>query len=173
MGGETRTIDPAITASPDVALWAALTNSAIDPADVLSSPAADRATRQRFDDGALFSQGDGRVPLEVWTEQELSSAHALSWLARKPRHAHLADIIERVGTWYTTALQPDNATNHPWSIHIFIDRSITLDDEHARGSARLYAETLLHNCQVSMGRPDAFSAQILLDSADWLDEHAR
>lgn len=155
--------------SPDVLLWAALTDPAVDPASVLSGPHAERETRQRFDDGALFSQRAGKVPLEVWTEQELSAAHALSWLVTQQRHSGLAGTLDDVARWHVRSLQPDNATNHPWAVHLFIDRSITLDDETDRGAARLYAETLLHNCQVSMGRPDAFSAQILLDSADWLD----
>jgi hypothetical protein len=35
----------------------------------------------------------------------------------------------------------------------------------------MYAQTLLHNCQVSLGEPDAFSKLILADAADALSAH--
>lgn len=93
--------------------------------------------------------------LEVWTEVELSALHALSHAgpAAKSRRDSATD-------WIVENLQPDNATNHPWSVHVFLRRAFENDmPEH-----RLYAESLLHNCIVSLGRPDRFSALVLLDA---------
>jgi hypothetical protein len=57
-------------------------------------------------------------------------------------------------------VQPDNATNHPFALAAFLALA------HAGNfEAMLYAQTLLHNCQVQLGRPDAFSAALLLHAA--------
>lgn len=58
-------------------------------------------------------------------------------------------------------LQPDNATNHPWAIHVFA--AIAADENNAH--ADLYAQSLLHNALIDGGEPDTFSALILLDAA--------
>ncbi|MEO1585156.1 MAG: hypothetical protein AAFR96_11390, partial [Planctomycetota bacterium] len=59
-------------------------------------------------------------------------------------------------------IQPDNATNLPWAVHVFC----VLAERDGDADASLYAETLLHNCVVGgAGRPDKLSALILLDSA--------
>ena len=154
-------------ADPDTQLWHALTDKRADPLRTLASFDAGHA-RDRTDGGALFGQHDGHVPLEVWTERELSAAHALGWLARTRRDPSLATRLDAAMAWHLENLQPDNATNHPWAVHLFLFWS----DRHDNPSGRMYAETLLHNCQVSMGRADAFSAHILIDAADWLDHDA-
>ncbi len=146
--------------SPDVALWAVLATVQPVPAPVL---ALHRRTdwRSNFDAGSLFPQRNesGPIAIEVWTEVELSSLHALAWLAG--RDPSLRPLVRDTARWHIENLQPDNATNHPWAVHVFAAIGV-LD---ANPDASMYAQTLLHNCQVSQGRPDAFSALILRDSA--------
>lgn len=102
--------------------------------------------------------------LETWTEAELSSLHALSWHARLGRE-WAADRIDPAVEWVMENLQPDNATNHPWAIHVFLEHA----ERRRAPESRLYAETLLHNCLASRGYPDVLSACILADAADWLE----
>ncbi len=104
----------------------------------------------------------GRTPIEVWTEQELSGLHALWWLARRRGRDDLARRGAAARDWHLVNTQPDNATNRPWALHVFL---LGGTDE-----SRLYAETLLHNCLVGTGRPDPTSAWILLDSARALEK---
>lgn len=101
-------------------------------------------------------------PLEVWTEMELSVLHAL-W--RSGRIGGRASVRERLldcARWHVRETQPDNATAHPWAIHVFVILG--------EAEARLYAEGLLHACQV--GGLDRFSALILLDAARELELEA-
>jgi hypothetical protein len=110
---------------------------------------------------AITPSGSPLVPefntlaIEVATETELAALHALS-------HAGIAarSRVEAASDWIVHNLQPDNATNHPWAVHVFLQRAF----ESGSVEHRLYAETLLHNCVVSLGRSDRFSALILLDS---------
>lgn len=62
---------------------------------------------------------------------------------------------------YMEQIQPDNATNHPWAIHVFLVHALRTGTD----DGRMYAETMLHNCMVGSGRPDRLSAVILLDAA--------
>lgn len=158
---------PAPDDGPDAALWHALTDPAADPHAALDAFDTG-SSRDRTDSGALFGQHAGRVPLEVWTERELAAAHALGWLARDRADGSLQQRVDAAMAWHLDNLQPDNATNHPFAVHLFLVHAA--HREHHAG--RMYAETLLHNCQVSMGRADTLSAHILLDAADWLDTHA-
>jgi hypothetical protein len=105
---------------------------------------------------------DGADGIEVWSEAELSALHALSHLALAD--ATLLPRLNSAASWLIENVQPDNATNRPWAIHVFLDRWISKGDMEAN----MYAQTLLHNCRVSMGRPDRFSACILWDAATWL-----
>lgn len=77
------------------------------------------------------------------------------------------DIAESSARWLITEIQPDNATNLPWAVHVFASLAVR-DDSH---EARMYAETLMHNCMVSSGQPDTLSALILLDAAKQLRTH--
>lgn len=96
-----------------------------------------------------------QLAIEVATETELAALHALSHAGSIARSR-----VEAASDWIVHNIQPDNATNHPWAVHVFLQRAFeTGSVEH-----RLYAETLLHNCVVSLGRADRFSALILLDS---------
>jgi hypothetical protein len=108
-------------------------------------------------EGPLWSR-DGWAAVEVWTEAELSGLHALHRAARLrpderlPLRARLASAL----AWHIEHTQPDNATNRPWAIHVF------LLSGHPEGS--LYAETLLHNAMVQ-GIDDPASRWILADAA--------
>ncbi|MEM1422696.1 MAG: hypothetical protein AAGH64_01710 [Planctomycetota bacterium] len=131
-------------------LWAALVQENADVRTLLPMRTSSHAP--------LFEQPDD-VVIEVWTETELASLHALWWHAR--RDPSLAPIVRDVAAWHVEMLQPDNATNHPWGVHVFL----LLHIEHGVEGAELYAQTLLHNCMVTMGRPDRLSAHILADAA--------
>jgi hypothetical protein len=62
-------------------------------------------------------------------------------------------------------LQPDNATNRPWAVAAFAEMAVEGD-----GDAELYADTLLHNCRVTLGRPGLLSTILLLDARRSLAE---
>lgn len=103
------------------------------------------------------------LTIETWTERELMSLHALSWMAIR-----LPGVRPRVASalrWLIDEIQPDNATNRPWAIHVFAHHAA----EHSDPEAMLYAETLLHNCHVGLVTPDRFSGLILLSAARWLE----
>ena len=143
----------------DVDLWT----------DVAADAGADAAlatlARHGHDpDAGSILPPDDTGAIEVWTETELACLHALTWLRRRSGDERLAALVRRAVDWHVRTLQPDNATNHPWAIHAFIGRAHESGDH----GARLYAETLLSNCMVSLGRPDAFSAHVLADAADAL-----
>lgn len=111
--------------------------------------------------GPLLPVDDYRA-IEVWTECELASLHALRNLAGRPDvdphlRSALATRLDRAVTWHLDHTQPDNATNRPWAIHVFAERS---DPE-----AQLYAEGLLHACQVGSTQLEPLSRAILLDAA--------
>lgn len=150
--------------TPDVMLWRALTDDAIDPVEVIKQF---DGPRQNFDSGSLFPASDLSA-LEVWTEVELSSLHALWWLACRRALPELGAMARRVALWHVDNVQPDNATNHPWGLPVFIE----LAERHANVNARHLAQTLVHNAQVTLGRPDRLSAEILRDAADACDEMA-
>jgi hypothetical protein len=59
--------------------------------------------------------------------------------------------------WHLDNTQPDNATNRPWGLHVFL----------LEGSAegRVYAETLLHNATAIRAQVTPVSAWILADAA--------
>lgn len=148
---------------PDVALWSALVRGEPVPDPVWAFHR--RAEwRSNFDQGSLFPQRDesGPIAIEVWTEVELCSLHALAWFA--DADPSLRPLVQRTARWLIDNLQPDNATNHPWAVHVFA--AIGVCGDNPDGS--MYAQTLLHNCQIAQGRPDAFSALILKDAADSL-----
>jgi hypothetical protein len=111
--------------------------------------------------------------LEQETEKELAGLHGWSW---RLRQSPLADpqgsgpLFDAAVEWTLANIQPDNATNHPWAIHVFLDRASRAGDPLST-DARLYAETMLHNTIVHMGRPDRFSALILWDAADALADN--
>ncbi len=115
---------------------------------------------------------DDAVAIEVWTERDLSAMHALSRLMERAGAPGVVARLEAAVRWHIEFTQPDNATGRPWALHLFVRRWVDACD----AEARLYAETLLHNCQMLAGAPDPLSGEILRDSADALralisDEH--
>jgi hypothetical protein len=118
-------------------------------------------------------------PIEVWTERELSALHALwhleSLVSHSQRTGSPHDHSLTVARWHVENTQPDNATNHPWAIHVFIALWASDASGNPAFEAELYAQTQLHNCQVSLGRPDRLSALILIEAARALrdSQHAQ
>lgn len=100
--------------------------------------------------------------IEHRTHIELCALHALTHLT--PIES-LAPLIE----WNIAELQPDNAINRPWSIHAFIHHAQHTPDTETAAAAMLHAQTLAHNCCITLGRPDIVSAFILRDAARWLE----
>lgn len=98
-------------------------------------------------------------PIEVWTEVELSSLHALWRLARLRGDARLRGRAVSAMRWHLEHTQPDNSTNRPWALHAFL-----LADDGS-GEAALYAETLLHNMTATDARSEPLSRWILADAA--------
>lgn len=146
---------------PDVALWWALSDPSIDAATVLRQADAPRTTA----DAHALLPVSSAAAIEVWTERELACLHALWWLSRRTPGNELSMRLTAAVNWHIEHIQPDNATAHPWALHVFLAHAIT---EPNGVEARLYAETQLHNCRVSLGYPDALSREILLDAADAL-----
>ena len=152
--------DPGPMPSPvppaDAGLWWALVDRNVDVDALLEDPGPNQ--------GSLWPlhRFSG---LEVWTETELCGLHALWCLARERRRDDWARRVDAVRDWHLVHTQPDNATNRPWALHVFL---LAAQDSP---EARAYAETLLHNAMVTTGgRPDLLSAWILLDSARRIEE---
>lgn len=121
-------------------------------------------------DGPILPE-DPDEAIEVWSEQELSALHAAWWIARS--NNDLRDRLDAAVGWHTANLQPDNATNHPWAVHVFAEFAVRTGD----ADARLHADTICHNyrvLQAQAARPDAersedradlYSALIMLDAS--------
>ncbi len=148
--GGARSGEVAAGAELDAALWWTVLDEALDPLGLIE-PASD---------GPLFMQGSSRT-IEVWTERELCGMHAMWWAAELRGSEGMRERLGACARWHVENTQPDNATNRPWAAHVFL--LIAERDEDA--GARLYAETLIHNCQTNLGVPDALSGLILDDCA--------
>lgn len=109
--------------------------------------------------------------VEVFTQTQLCAMHALWHLAAARGRADWRRMCLNAAAWFVEHIQPDNATNHPWGIHVFVmlsaERRGAGDPMSIglAGEADLYAQAMLHNCQVGMGRADSFSAHVLADAA--------
>ena len=120
--------------------------------------------------GPLWPSSDWAA-IEVWTEAELCGLHGL-WRAMRMAGEQGAAIRRRLGAavaWHLEHTQPDNATNRPWAVHVFLLHGPegTMGRE-GRADARLYAETLVHNAQ-AQGNADPASLWILADAARELE----
>lgn len=157
--GHRRAIDPAVAGrlvgvqpepialtAPDVRLWWALSGQDELPAVEPSGP----LTQRRDDQG-----------IELWTQIELGALHAAWNLAIERRDARLRMRCLEATRWHVAELQPDNATAHAWALHGFA----LCAEECSLPEAWVHAEMLLHACMVGMGRPDRFSACLMLDAA--------
>lgn len=143
---------PANMPHDDVGLWWAVVDPDVNLALLIGEPCY----------GPLWPQ-DAYKTIEVWTESELSSLHALWRLARIKNSDSLKKRVVELRQWHLQHIQPDNATNRPWALHVFL---LAGSDEEKH-----YAETLLHNCMVTNAKPDPLSAWILLDSANELEHY--
>ncbi len=143
---------PADATDADLRLWWALHDGATIDDAIAPAP------------GPLLGQDAFRTgAVETTTETELAALHAL-W-HHGERDPGRRDRCLDAARWHVEMLQPDNATNHPWAVHVFVNLALAEPDADASARARLHAETLLHNALVSTGRPDRFSACLLLDAA--------
>ncbi|MBL1217398.1 MAG: hypothetical protein D8M59_07865 [Planctomycetes bacterium] len=142
----------------DVAMWWALFDPQLNVAQFTDLDA----------DGPLFDPQIGRTfaTIEVWTETELAGLHAL-WHHAQLDQRHAADsrqrMVERITRtvhWHIENTQPDNATCHPWAVHVFL--------LHGTPESQHFAETQVSNCLVSNAKPDVLSAWILRDAAEGL-----
>lgn len=106
---------------------------------------------------------DGHLaePIELWTERELSALHAFWRLSELRPDAAPPSRALAAARWHVEHLQPDNATNHPWAIHVFLILS-SLDGSP---EGLMHADAMLHACRAGTGAPDRFSAVILRDAS--------
>lgn len=118
--------------------------------------------------GRLISQPTEET-IETATEGELSGLHAAWRIAMRTADGGLRERCLEAAAWSVENLQPDNATNRPWAAHVFVELSLASGD----AGASLYAQTLVHNCQVSFGKPDRISALVLWDAARELSPPTR
>ena len=145
--------------SPEIILWHALATNADPPAWSLAG------------DGPLCPHTHSGA-IEAWTQTELACLHALGNFALRGdslSHAANARAIS-LARWLLEEVQPDNATQHPWAVHVFVALSQT--ESPFAADAGLYAQQLVHNAVVSAGVPDRFSAVLLLDAARALHTQA-
>lgn len=148
---------PSVSAdAPEVKLWRSLAETGA----IHAHPDPTRGIAPFLDPSLAGAMGG----VEVWTESELAALHALWWGAIASHEAHRLRKVLDHARWHIEHTQPDNATNRPWAVHLFLVLE-ELDADVALES-RLYAQTLAHNCRVAVGRPDVISAQILFDAAD-------
>lgn len=136
----------------DECLWAAA-----------SASDADAASRLLGLTGPLVPFRDGVI--EVWTETELSGVQALSTLGLVTQRQDLTERALSAAGWHLENTQPDNATNRPWGINVFV----RIAEAQASPEAELYAQTLLHNAMMPSGTPDILSSCILWQAATLLD----
>ncbi len=121
--------------------------------------------------GASLSEQTDEMAIEHWTQIELCALHALwTMVALYPNKLDtplqaVRSRIRSAGVWMMNEYQPDNAINRPWAIGVFVQLSLTLESADERSTASMYAQTLLHNCSITLGRPDLLSACILKDAS--------
>ena len=138
----------------EIALWWARLDGGID-VDAVLAAAPDE------DEGPLLPR-DLYSAIEVQVDAELAALHALWWLARRRGRADWSRRVATARAWHLLNTQPDNATNRPWALHVFLlGRS---------PECTHYAGTLLHNCLAANVRPDPLSAWILIDAARGIEQ---
>lgn len=108
------------------------------------------------------------IAVESRTETELSAMHALYRLGLDRGEPRMVERALEAARWQVEELQPDNGTNHPWGIHVFVVLAARAGNEYEAGPALMHAQTLLHNCQVQQGKADRLSACILWDAGETL-----
>ena len=154
LGGE----PPSTPGDLDELLWWQLCGDSANPADPSQLLAHSPNLTARSDDMAI----------EHWTQVELCALHALWTFNQRACCDEIGARVRDAGVWIMHELQPDNAINRPWGMPVFVMLSLTLGDASDRAMASMYAQTLLHNCSITMGRPDFLSSCILLQSVRML-----
>jgi hypothetical protein len=143
-------------------LWRACAGEPFEPGEaIVVRRGKDMQGNPSPTDGPLLAQ-DAFLAIEVWSECELAAVHALARLVRLRRGREpdvLAERLRGAVRWHLEHTQPDNATNRPWALHVFL-----LADD-GTGDASLYAETLLHNTLATDARSEPLSRWILADAA--------
>ena len=153
--------------SPEVLLWSMLARHraglAEDPRwhDAIDTIVS-RATATG--PGPLL-EGSMFIAIEVWTDAELAALHALWWLGRTLNRHDWTKAVHSARDWHMEHTQPDNATNRPWAVHVFLEPE---SDEGAH-----YAQTLVHNALAIAGHPQPLARLLLQDAADALDAMRR
>jgi hypothetical protein len=127
----------------------------------LSAAATARAREGVNPQNVLVVYADLGEAIEVATEGQLCALHALAHLAGV--EGRLWPAVRAGAERLLEHVQPDNATNLPWAVHVFA--RLASEGGTGASAAEAYAGTLLHNCQVTLGRADARSARILADAA--------
>ena len=142
-------------------LWRAAAGESTDVADILAAPVPA--------EGAPLLPADNYLAIEVWAECELSALHALHRLRRMghPAVAERGQLrIDGAVRWHLVNTQPDNSTNRPWALHVFLEASTRPDAVGVDSAeAQLYAETLLGNMLATDARSERLSRWILADAA--------
>ncbi len=142
-------------------LWRAAAGESTDVADILTVPVPA--------EGAPLLATDNYLAIEVWAECELSALHALHRLRRMghPAVAERGQLrIDGAVRWHLVNTQPDNSTNRPWALHVFLEASTRPDTVGIDpAEAQLYAETLLGNMLATDARTERLSRWILADAA--------
>jgi hypothetical protein len=143
--------------SADVQLWRAVHDPAIDVDRLIQRDGGRGSNAQ----SGFVLRRDDAITVEVATESELCGLHALWLLARLRGRADWREVCFGAVAMLVEHLEADNATAHPWGVHVFVAAGV------ARGhaEAEMYAGALLHACQAVGGRPDALSGYILADAA--------
>lgn len=136
--------------SPDTVLW----HAATVPTDRSALERADRLLAAR--PGQSLVDAGTFLALEVWTESELGALHALARVVRLAPTPERVRRLEELRRWHLEHTQPDNATNRPWALHVFL--------RSGEPESWLYAETLLHNVHASDARGEGLSRWILRDT---------
>ena len=169
---QVRTPRPSGALSPDVTLWWSLLDTSGDVAALLAPEAAGGAPCPLLPETEPKSAGwagaSSWAAIEPATEAELSALQAVWNLARERRDTALRERALRSAAWLIEHIQPDNATQHPWGVPVFVALSLAAAREADQRAAAHYAQTLVHNSVVGRGVPDRFSAFVLLDAADAL-----
>ena len=123
----------------------------------------------------LISESDGLLPdpdayaIEYRTMVELGALQAFWAIAIQDEDRELRDRALSAARWQIDELQPDNAINRPWGLPVFVELAIAEEDETIARTAKLHAQTLLHNACINFGKPDLLSALILKDAIGLLE----
>ena len=108
-----------------------------------------------------FTQTGDSIGIEVWTEVELRTLHA-AWNSAIDRgSARTTSRCLAAARWHLENIQPDNATNIPWAIHLF---AALADDGDA--SADIHAQTQLHAALTGRREPSRLTSLVLLDASE-------